>query len=68
MGVNFFIFVGDDSNVEINIVIVVGLIFIYSINEKFGLGLDLLYFCEGVESNFGDINVKLDYLCLFIIF
>ena len=68
LGANFSTFVGDDSNAETNTAIVAGLTSTYSINEKSGLGLDLLYSREGAESNFGDTNVKLDYLRLPITF
>lgn len=62
IGFNSSTLVGDDVEADANTALVFGLTSTYSINEKTGLGVDMLYSREGAESTTGDINTKLDYL------
>lgn len=62
LGFNSSTIVGDDVEADANTALVFGLTSTYSINEKTGLGLDMLYSREGAESEVGDVNTKLDYL------
>ncbi|WP_367390572.1 porin family protein [Lewinella sp. LCG006] len=62
LGVNFSSLVGDDANTDTQTGLVLGLTSTYSINEKTGLGVDLLYSREGAESKIGEINTHLDYI------
>lgn len=68
LGANFSTLVSDNSNADTRTGIVAGLTSTYSINEKSGMGFDLLYSREGAESNIGNVDVRIDYLRLPITF
>ena len=62
IGLNMSSLVGDDTDTDAQLGLVLGLSTTYSINEKTGLGVDLLYSREGAESKVGEINTHLDYV------
>ncbi|WP_170110559.1 porin family protein [Flavilitoribacter nigricans] len=67
VGVNFANLTSDGSDFQNNTLLVAGITSTYSINEKAGIGVDLLYSGEGAESNnFGDL--ALNYVRLPIMF
>ena len=68
IGFNASSLVGDDADTDTQLGLVLGLTTTYSINEKTGLGVDLLYSQEGAESKVGEINTHLDYVRIPITF
>lgn len=62
LGFNSSSIVGDDVDADSKLGLVFGLTTTYSINEKTGLGVDLLYSREGAQSKVGEINTNLDYV------
>lgn len=62
LGLNFSSLVGDNADTDTQAGLVFGLTSTYSINEKTGLGVDLLYSREGAESKIGEVNTHLDYI------
>jgi len=68
IGLNMSSLVGDNADTDAQLGLVLGLTTTYSINEKTGLGIDLLYSQEGAESKVGEINTHLDYVRIPITF
>ncbi len=68
IGFNSSSLVGDDAETDSQLGLVLGLTTTYSINEKTGLGVDVLYSREGAESKIGEVNTHLDYVRIPITF
>lgn len=62
IGFNASSLVGDNVETDSKLGLVLGLTSIYSINEKTGLGVDVLYSREGATSKVGEIDTNLDYV------
>lgn len=68
VGANFATLTGDDIDRDANTRLVLGLTSTYSINEKAGIGVDLLYSGEGTERLGDGENLASNYLRLPITF
>jgi outer membrane protein W len=62
LGFNSSSLVGDNTDTDAQLGLVFGLTSTYSINEKTGLGVDVLYSREGAKSKIGEVNTHLDYV------